>query len=379
MRFSDGVDVREFAGLVRRAAAGSCGTDARSLWRELGRAGILQHLLGHRGGPAHELLDHLIVELDAAAPLGSVLSTLVQVATALPLLRATAGDSPVAHAALTDALAGKAVIALAVTDAGISGSALLDMSTRVELDQHAAVLTGGKEWITNAGICDFALVLARTRPVRHFTSFSWVLVPGGHPGVGHKSATTSALGGAAIGHLRFDAVRLTPSHVVGRPGRALAEFAHRIVVERLASALWARALCRRVLTCTHHYLRARRTGTGTLWDNAAVRERFARCLLEWSRLDAMCTRHAVASPTVTEGMLLKTAGADAVEHILGECVQLRGADAFGDSGLAELRAQAAMFGIAGGSTGVMLASLTERVDEILADGSAGCGAFGGQA
>lgn len=355
----------------RAVAATAQATDARALWRGLGRAGVLARLHDAGDEPAgldRELLGILIAELDAHQPLGAVLAVCVQVASAVPLLRTAADGSPLARAVLAQAIRGESVVALAATDAAVAGSALMDMGTWVDLDGDVATLSGGKDWISNAAACDFALVLARHRPARHFTSFCWVLVPAGHPGVSCEPATSRHFAGAAVGHLRFADVRLDRGHVVGRPGLALADFARHIGTERLAGALWARALCRRALADTYGYLSGRSTGERTLWDNAAVRERFARCLVEWSRLDAMCAAHTSAAPTMTAGMLLKAAYAESVDRILDECVNLRGADAFRDGGLAEIRAQAAMFGIAGGATGAMLAGVAEYVDDVLRTG-----------
>jgi hypothetical protein len=64
-------------------------------------------------------------------------------------------------------------------------------------------------------------------------------------------------------------------------------------------------------------------------------------------------------------MALKAAYAESAERILSECVSLRGADSFRDGGLARLREQAAMFGIAGGATGAMLAGVADHADELL--------------
>jgi alkylation response protein AidB-like acyl-CoA dehydrogenase len=346
-----------------REAVGAAATDdPRALWRALGRAGILEAVSGGSAVDAGRLGD-LLAELDARLPVGPVLSACVQVATVIPLLRAVAGESPLACETLRRTLRGETIVALAATDAAVSGSALLDGRTELRDAGDGVVLDGGKDWITNAGHCDHVLVLARHRPARHFTSFCWVLVPAGQAGVSCQPAAGELFRGAGLGHLRFAHVALRREHVVGRPGRALAEFAVHMGTERLAGALWGRALCRRVLADTHRHLRSRSLGDGVLWDNAAVRERFARCVVELRRLDALCAVHAEGS--AAGGMVLKAACGETVDRILGECVDLRAADAFRDGGVASLRAEAAMFGIAGGATGAMLAGIADHADELL--------------
>ncbi|HXM58425.1 MAG TPA: acyl-CoA dehydrogenase family protein [Candidatus Dormibacteraeota bacterium] len=348
------------------AAALPAEPDARVVWQRLGRAGLLEVVLDDPGEGGAALLDQLLAELDARLPLGVVLSVCVQVATALPLLREMAGRSPLATDVLARALRGDVVVALAVTDAGAPGSWLLDAATAMCETGDGIVLSGGKDWITNACRCDHALVLARHRPARHFTSFRWLLVPAGAAGVSSRSATGALFAGSAVGHLRFDDVRLRPEHLVGPPGRGLAQFARHVGRERLAGALWARSLCRRVLGDTRRFLVARRGPDGSLWDSAAIRERFARCLVELHRIDALCvvqTRDEGARDGAA--MMLKAACGESVERILTECVHLRGADAFRDGGEAVLRAEASMFGIAGGATGAMLAGIADRAQELL--------------
>jgi alkylation response protein AidB-like acyl-CoA dehydrogenase len=335
----------------------------RELWRSLGEDGVLAKLsLPGEAQPDPVALAELLTGLDATLPAGLVLSVCVQVATVIPLLRALCVHSQLAAEVLAQALRGSAVTALAATDAGLSGSALLDARTELRQAGDDIVLAGGKEWITNALCCDYALVLARHSAARHFTSFSWILVPADCPGVAKEPAGNELLGGSGLGHLRFDGVRLGREHLVGRRGRALAELALQIRTERLAGALWARAMCRRVLTSTREYLLARPADEGMLWDNMAVRERFGRCVTELIRLDALCRRGVGGA---AEAMALKSAYADSAERILSECVALRGADSFRDGGLAMLRAQATMFGIAGGASGAMLAGVADHAAELL--------------
>jgi acyl-CoA dehydrogenase len=345
--------LREF----RRLVADACRTagDSRALWRELGQSGVLAELGGR---PRPELLGQLLEELDERLPGTTVLAMCVQVAAVVPLLHDLAAVSPLAAAVLDEATNGKSVVALAATDAGVSGSALLDATTAVAVSATDMVLRGGKDWIANACSCDYALVLARHRPARHFTSFSWVLVPADASGVSIVSSGTRF---PDVGHLRFHDVTLSTEHLVGRRGRAMAEFVRHAATERLAGALWARALCRRVLTDCHHRLTRRSTGEGALWDNAAIRARFAECLVEWRCLDALCA----PSGRPVDGMVLKAVCGQAVNRIVGECADLAGADAFADGGVAGLRDLAAMFGIAGGATGTMLAGVADHAEELL--------------
>jgi len=327
-------------------------SESREVWRELAAEGALDQ-------PEPEL-GELITDLDRRLPLGVVLSVVVQVASVLPLLRELAVRSSFAGEVLEEALAGKAIVALAVTDGAAPGSDLLEAQTSLRETDGNWLLDGEKRWITNATQCDHALVLARHRPGSHFTSFRWVLVPVEAEGVSNVPATSELFAGSGVGHLRFDGVRLDSDHLVGSAGRGLPQFFEHVSTERFAGALWARSLCRRVLRETQAHLQAR-----GWWDNAAIRERFARCLVDLRCLDALCATDEVGR---TDAMVLKVAGAGILDRVLAECASLRGADAFRDGGEAQLRAEATMWGIAGGATGALLAGIADHADDLLEDG-----------
>jgi len=360
------------ADALARLSPASVG-DSRAVWRALGRAGVLAALYPSRAGdragshaPCPDRLREVLATLDAGHPLGVVLSACVQIATALPILREHATDGPVA-AAYHSAVRGESVLALAATDADGAGSDLMSLGTTARLSDDQVVLDGEKWWITNACTAQHVLVLARHRPQRHFTSFLWVLVPTDRPGVTAVPAADGLFAGAGLGRLVFRGVTLGRDHVIGTPGRGLATFARHIATERFAGALWAAALSRRVLADVHDRLTARPLGEGVMWDNPAIRQRFARCLVEAWRIDAACTAFRAADPgnARVAGMLLKAAVAESLDMLLSECAQLVGAEAFVRNGIAQLRAEAGMFGTAGGAAGAMLAGIAEHAPDLL--------------
>lgn len=356
------------------------GANSRELWLALGHGGVLAGLYqpdppggpGPAGGsdtrPSPDRLGVLLTEIDARYPTGPVLSVCVQAATALPVLAEGAG-SEATRKVRDGAISGDLMIALAATDSAGSGSDLMAAATTAHLSDTQVVVDGGKRWITNATAADYALVLARHRAVRHFTSFIWVLVPMTAAGVGVMSASQKLFGGSELGHLSFGDVRVSSDHIVGGPGRALASFARHISTERLAGGLWARAISRRVLAGTHRWLLDRQLNGAAAWENDAIRERFARCLVELWRLDAACASHVRSfyqSDAMLSGMLLKAAAAASLQLIVSECVQLRGGDAFADDALAQLSAEAAAWSLAGGSTGAMLDGVAGYAADLLA-------------
>ncbi len=340
---------------------------ARDVWAALGRQDLLRSLYVH-GDPSAPLhpdrLGSLLAELDERCSVGTTLATVVQLATTVPLLSG-AGN---AMALVDEVLDGRSSVALAVTDAH-SGTDLLGMTTTAGIGERTIEVTGAKRWIAGGGTADAFLVLARHRSERHFTSFAWVLVPARHAGVTVIDTGTDRFSGGAMSHVAFDAVTLGRDAVVGRPGRALAEFARHISVERLAGALWAVALCRRAIATTVDRLALRPASSGTLWDADAIRQRVARCVVRVQSLDALTRALApdvVAAGDTTAGATLKVAAADVVAEILAECAQLHGADGFERGGMQDLRAEAAVFGIGGGPTEVALSMVGDAAERVLA-------------
>lgn len=331
--------------------------DARALWRGLGGRGLVADLLLD-GVPAPGRLAALLEELDARLPLGRVLSVCVQAASVVPLLVEALGTG---HPLAASALRGEAVIALAVTDAAAAGSDVLGAGTTVAGDPPT--ITGGKRWITNATHCDHFLVLVRRRAARHFTSYAWVVVPAATAGVVLRPVGEDLFAGAGLADIEFDAVAVPDSGAVGPAGRGLALFARHVVTERLAGALWSRAVCRRELAATRDWLAARPSGDATLWHNDAVRQRFGTCLVDFARLDGLCDWVA-GRPDAARAMALKAAVGEGTLRILRECADLRGAEAFADGGQL-LTAQAAVFAVAGGATGALLAGLADHADDLL--------------
>ncbi|MFJ5842524.1 acyl-CoA dehydrogenase family protein [Streptomyces shenzhenensis] len=359
-----------FAGQLRRTLEPlPDDAGAADVWRALGRGGITAALYasGHPDGPVDlDRLGTLLSALDARGDNGVTLSVLVQTASALPLLANAPGER--CATARARVLAGDARVALAATDEGAPGSDLTALTTRVAVRGGQLALDGGKRWITNALGAGYLLVLARQRPGRHFTGFSWVLVPADTPGVTVTPADTSLLARSGTGHLRFDGVQLAPDHMVGRPGRALADFARHMATERIAGAYWAVALTSRVLHATQDRLAHRVADGRTLWQNPVVRRDFAACLVRVTQLRALLdtvTQRVTADRDLAWAGLLKAAVGLEADTVLSRCAELQGADGMAAGGAHRIRAEAAVLGIGGGATDLMLAQVADRAETFL--------------
>ena len=156
-------------------------------------------------------------------------------------------------------ISGRQLGALAVTepDAGSDVSAL---TSRVTEHTGELRLTGQKTFITNAPIADFALVLARyvdaggtDRGLTHF------IVELDAPGIMRgRPMSKMGLRASPTGELSFDAVRLEPSSILGRPGRGFRYTMQTFARERLALAAYSVGLMAACLADSRRYSKERK-------------------------------------------------------------------------------------------------------------------------
>jgi len=366
----------ESALLEDRVRAGPDAADALStvdprasaarVWQRLGATGVLREQYRRRPPTGlvadPDRLGATLRAVDAREDNGTTLSVLVQSASALPILAAGTGPE------FDEVVSGDREVALAATDAAAAGSDLTGLGTEIEIDGDTVRLEGAKRWVTTATRAAYFLVLARHRPGRHFTAFTWVLVPADAAGVRVSPATTTLLAGAGIGHVEFAGVRLPASAVLGRTGRGLALFARHMGTERLAGAQWATALTSRVLAKTRTALVEREIDGRALWDHDSVRQEFAGCLVRVRSLRALYEalgERVVEDHDTTSAATLKAAGGLTADDVLSRCARWQGADGCADGGLQLVRAEAAVFGIGGGVTELMLGAVADSAENVL--------------
>ncbi|MBX3198103.1 MAG: acyl-CoA dehydrogenase [Labilithrix sp.] len=161
----------------------------------------------------------------ASEDLGVFLSIIAAAGLAVPILRR--GASAHAEQLLEDALAGRAVLAVAITERGAGSDVAAIRTTLTRAADGSLRLDGSKWHITNAPACDAMIVFAvdATTDDRWLTA---VVVYADDPGV-RVGPELSLIGckGSPTGEIWFDDVRVPEGRVLGRAreGRALLDLA----------------------------------------------------------------------------------------------------------------------------------------------------------
>ena len=377
---SDDDDLDAFRNKVRHFVAGELQPSLNSLGESRAFPRSIVATLGERGffaecirpGRAGSALSTvrpsrfaaLVEELARTRCFGLTLVVSMQVGVFLGLIQRLLNDS-LREKVLEPALRGHLIGTLAATEYTSAGSDFAGMETAAEFLADRIVLRGHKHYITSAVEADYAIVFARWREGRHFSNYCAILVPLNLPGVRRIPIDMAVMHNAAIGRIEFDDVELDPIYVLGRKSLGFQYFIQHIAVERLSGGIWAAAVAEQCLEETQGYCRQRMVGTESLWQRDSVRQRVGSAIVQTSLLRAIVNQtlsrfEATGNLDTFNSTVIKAAVAPMMEHVIGTCLQLRGARGLeASSPLLRLLNEFRAFGVAGGPTEVML--------EILAD------------
>ena len=116
------------------------------------------------------------------------------------------------------AAAGK-VFAFGLTEASAGSDAAGIKSIAAKQDDGSYILNGGKAWITNSGVADYYLIMAKTDPEAGARGISVFIVPKDAEGLTiGKFEHKMGMRGSATCELSFDNIRIPECDRVGREG-----------------------------------------------------------------------------------------------------------------------------------------------------------------
>jgi len=233
--------------------------------------------------------------------------------------------------------AGGAVLAFALTEAN-PGSDLGQVQTYAEPTATGYLLSGTKNWVTNAVVATHFVVLARTAPPGASTKprLTAFLVPRG-PGVVVRPLDASVLPGASVGELSLDRVELDKADSLGPVGKGFRVVMRGLSEARLQVGAAALGACIRAFDETVERLNQRRAFGRKVGHFPSVQDRVATMLADILALESLVHGAAGASatrpdPDPVERAVVRLAASRTSARVLDTARELQGAAAYaGDS------------------------------------------------
>ncbi|MFI1936971.1 acyl-CoA dehydrogenase family protein [Streptomyces purpureus] len=285
----------------------------------------------------HGLLERLFTAgaLDLCLMRESLAHTCTEAETALALQGL--GAHPVAAAGtpeqrsrwLPEVTAGRAVAAFALSepDAGSDAAALA-----LEAAPHGDgwLLSGEKQWISNAPEADFYTVFARTAADAGARGVTAFLVPADRPGL--TGSPLDMLSPHAIGTLVFDQVPVGPADVLGEVDRGFRVAMNTLNLFRPSVGAFAVGMAQAALDATVGHTARRTAFGGFLKDLQAVAHQVAEMATrtEAARLlvYAAAAAYDAGDPDVPRrAAMAKLLATETAQYVVDTAVQLHGARA----------------------------------------------------
>ena len=166
---------------------------------------------------------------------------------------------------------GQAIAALAMTEPEC-GSDAANMQSSAMRDGNEWVLVGEKTYISNGGIADFYVTLARTGEGEGARGLSAFIVPADAVTVAER---IEVIAPHPLARLKYDNVRIPADAIIGEPGEGFRISMETLNLFRVTVGAAALGFARRALDEALAFASKRRLGSGTLADNAVTQAKLA--------------------------------------------------------------------------------------------------------
>ena len=225
--------------------------------------------------------------------------------------------------------AGTAIAAFALTEPG-SGSDVAATATVAERVPGGWRLSGEKTWISNGGIADVYVILARTGEAPGARGLSAFLMPADVSGLSVVERL-AVMAPHPLARLRLDAVELPETALIGRPGEGFKLAMAVLDVFRPTVGAAALGFARRALDETLARVQARRIQGERLADLQLVQGHLADMALEVDAAALLIYRAAWAKDRgaariTREAAMAKLYATEAAQRVIDMAVQLHGAE-----------------------------------------------------
>ncbi len=224
---------------------------------------------------------------------------------------------------------GAAIAAFALTEPG-SGSDVAATATTATRVPGGYVLNGEKTYISNGGIADIYIVLARTGEAPGARGLSLFLLPAGVAGF-EVVERIDVIAPHPLAHLRFNTIQLPDTALIGKAGDGFKIAMSVLDVFRATVGAAALGLARRALDEALTRVATRKIGGAPLSDLQMVQGHIADMALE---IDAAAllvyraawTKDMGAARVSREAAMAKLYATEAAQRVIDQAVQLHGGD-----------------------------------------------------
>ncbi|WP_137920840.1 acyl-CoA dehydrogenase [Hydrogenophaga sp. 2FB] len=213
-----------------------------------------------------------------------------------------------------------------------AGSDVFGTRTRATRDGDHWVISGTKQWITNAPYADYAMVFAVTDEEKlrtHRGGITGFFVPTSTPGfsvpslipiMGHQ--------GAEIGIVTLDQVRVPDSHRLGPVDQGLSVALDGVNAGRLGMAASCVGIARWGLDQALAYAKVRKTFGRPIAEHQAVQIMLAECAMDIYAAKSMIQHCAwlvdQGRSPVKEVSMVKASATEMVGRVIDRCMQIHG-------------------------------------------------------
>lgn len=340
-RVLDAESVDLYQDMVARLCADGFGKDHEAweraggmpaqVWRDAGEKGLLcVDLPEEAGGQGGSFLHAAVVieELAVRGISGPCYSFIVHSDIVTPYIHQY-GSEAVRATWLPRLARGEAIGAIAMTEPD-AGSDLKAIKTTARRDAGGDwIINGAKTFITNGGIADLIIVVAKTSPEKGARGVSLFAVDGSTPGV-RRGRHLEKLGMRACdtAELFFDDVRVPSAALLGEVDQGFGYLMSQLPRERLVIAIAALATAESVLRQTVDYVKQRKVFGRALAEfqntSFTLAEFHAQTVVARTFLDDCTQRQARGQLDTVTAAIAKQQLTELLGKVVDACVQLHG-------------------------------------------------------
>ena len=222
---------------------------------------------------------------------------------------------------------GSAMAAFALTELE-SGSDVANMTTTAQRTADGWRIDGAKTYISNGGIADYYILFARTGEAPGAKGISAFIVPADTPGLA-IAERIRVIAPHPLATLRFDAMMLPDSALLGEAGRGFAQAMATLDIFRTTVGAAALGFARRALDESVARAQSRKLQGRALADNAVIQSMLAEMAVDIDASSLLIyragwTRDVAGKRNSREAAMAKLHATDHAQNVIDKAVQIHG-------------------------------------------------------